>query len=450
MTKMSDETPNVVVTGFGVISPLGNSADSVWQALQAGRSGITALGSPYEYLPTKVAGQAREFTGDIANFGELEKTLQRTVKKGLKLMCRDIQMGVAAAQLAINHARLSTAPTDPDVRRDRIGVLFGCDHILSIPDEFVDGVKACLDADGNFDFNLWPEKGLPKVDPLWLLKYLPNMPACHVAIYHDLHGPNNSLTVREASSNMAISEALCTLARGSADVMIVGGTGSRIHTSRSVHLALQEQIAVGEVDAGNPSVSGRACRPFDSHRSGMVLAEGAGAMILETREHASRRGAPILGTIVAGASAAVADSRGVPNYRRAFEIVLKSLLRQSGLLPADIGHVNAHGLGTTSCDQQEAEAIAAVLGREIPVVAAKSYIGNLGAGGGMVEAIASLLAMQHGTLFQTLNCEQPDPSCPINVVTTTGVGPGRCFVSLSITPQGQASAVLVGDASFAA
>jgi 3-oxoacyl-[acyl-carrier-protein] synthase II len=421
----------------------------MWEAFEAGTSGITALGSPYEYLPTKVAGQARGFTGDIANFGEMDKGLQRTVKKGLKLMCRDIQMGVAAAQLAINHASLSTSAADPTVPRDRIGVLFGCDHILSIPDEFVDGIRACLDENGQFQFSLWPEKGLPKVDPLWLLKYLPNMPACHVAIYHDLHGPNNSLTVREASSNMAIAEALCTLSRGSADVMIVGGTGSRIHTSRSVHLALQEQIAVGQVSEADPSLAGSACRPFDRRRSGMVLAEGAGAVILETRAHATARGARVLGTVLAGASAAVADSQGVPNYRRAFEIVLKSLLQQTHLSPEQIGHVNAHGLGSTTCDLQEAEAIEAVLGSEVPVVAAKSFIGNLGAGGGMVEAIGSLLSIQHGRLFPTLNCEELDPACRINVVTARDVPPGRCFVNLSITPQGQASAVLIGDASFA-
>ena len=445
---MSGAAPSVVITGYGLVSPLGNSPDSYWSALREGRGGITALGPPYEFLPTKVAGQAHEFTGDIANFGEMEKTFQRTVKKGLKLMCRDIQMGVAAGQLAINHAKLSTGASDPQVRRDRIGVLYGCDHILSIPEEFVDGIKACLDSEGKFDFSLWPEKGLPKVDPLWLLKYLPNMPACHMAIYHDLHGPNNSLTVREASSNMALAEALCTLARGSADVIIVGGTGSRIHTSRSVHLALQEQIAVGERDDQDPKVAASACRPFDTHRSGMVLGEGAGAIVLETRAHAQARGANILGTMVAGASAAVADSRGVPNYRRAFEIVMQSLLRQTGFQPTDIGHVNAHGLGTTTCDLQEAEAIEAVLGSKVPVVAAKSYIGNLGAGGGMVEAIGSLLAMQHGELFRTINCEHPDPACRINVVTQPGVSPGRCFINLNITPQGQASAVLIGGADF--
>lgn len=447
---MSERFSPVVITGFGVISPVGNTVERFWDGFRSQRSGVTPLGSPYEHLPTKVAGQALEFTGDIANFGEMEKGLQRSVKKGLKLMCRDIQMGVAAAQLAITHAQLQTG-AESTLDRRRVGVLFGCDHILSIPDEFVDGIKACLNADGEFDFNLWPEKGLPKVDPLWLLKYLPNMPACHLAIYHDLHGPNNSLTVREASSNMALAEALCTISRGSADVMIVGGTGSRIHSSRSVHLALQEQIAVGDPDDQDSAWAGRACRPFDRDRSGMVLAEGAGAMILETLEHAQQRGATPLGTILAGASAAVADSKGVPDYKRAFEIVITSLLRQSGLKPADIGHVNAHGLGTTTCDRQEAEAIASVLGSQMPVVAAKSYLGNLGAGGGMVEAVASLLAMQHGELFPTLNCEAKDQACPINVVTPSNPAePGRCFINLSVTPQGQASAALIGDTSFAA
>jgi len=443
---MSDAAPTVVITGYGIISPLSNSPDRFWEALQQGRSGIQPLGSPYQHLPTRVAGQAHEFTGDIANFGEMDKLLQRSIKKGLKLMCRDIQMGVAAAQLAVNHAALDTSPNNPGINRQRIGVLFGCDHILSIPDEFLDGVKACLDEQGRFDFNLWPSKGMPKVDPLWLLKYLPNMPACHFAIYHDLQGPNNSVTVREASSNMALTEALFTLQRGGADVMIAGGTGSRIHTSRSVHLALQEQIAPATEAADDPAAAATACRPFDRRRTGMVLAEGAGAMVLETAAHARQRGAPVLGTVLAGASAAVADPAGVPNYRQAFQIVLTSLLKQTGLAPNQIGHVHAHGLGTTACDQQEAEAIQAVLGDQVPVTAAKSYMGNLGAGGGMVEAIASVMALQHGTLFPTLNCEQQDPACPIRVLTEPGTPAGDCFINLNVTPQGQASGVLISKA----
>lgn len=439
---MPADQPKIVITGAGVISPLGNSLDDFRASLEAGRSGITKLGSPYQHLPTQVAGEAREFTGDIEQFGELEKTLKRSIKKGLKLMCREIQMGVAAAQLATHHSGLiGSDEASNTVDRQRVGVLFGCDHILSIPEEFTAGVKKCLNDDGVFQFDLWAEQGLPKVDPLWLLKYLPNMPACHFAIYHDLRGPNNSLTVREASSNMAMAEAQCTLARGSADALVVGGTGCRIHTSRSVHIALQEQIAEGEGDPAS------ACRPFDQQRSGMVLGEGAGAIIMETEAHAQARGATPMATVIAGASSTVANAHGVADFRQAFENVIQSVLKQSEMSAKDIGHVNAHGLATTTCDQQEAEAIANTLGSEIPVFAPKSYMGNLGAGSGMVEAIASILAMQSGELYASLNCEQKDPACPVNVIHSRGTPAGDSFISLNVTPQGQASAILIAKSA---
>ena len=438
---MSDSQPKIVITGLGVISPLGNTLDEFRASLEQTRSGITELGTPFEHLPTSVAGRASGFTGDIEQFGEMEKTLKRSIKKGLKLMCREIQMGVAAAQLATNDAGLlPEGEAASAVNRERIGVLFGCDYILSIPEEFTSGVRSCLNEEGNFQFDRWAEQGLPKVDPLWLLKSLPNMPACHFAIYHDLRGPNNSLTVREASSNLAITEALNTLQRGSADAIVVGGTGCRIHTSRSVHISLQEQISAGQGPAAE------ACRPFDAHRDGMVLGEGAGALIMETESNAAARGAKPLATVLAGASSTVADTRGVANYRQAFENVIRRVLDESGMQASDIGHVNAHGLATGTCDQQEAEAIQAVLSDQIPVFAPKSYMGNLGAGSGMVESIASILCLQQGQLYPTLNCVNKDAACPINVITGTGTSAGDNFINLNVTPQGQASAVLIAKA----
>ncbi len=132
------------------------------------------------------------------------------------------------------------------------------------------------------------EKGLTKVDPLWLLKYLPNMPASHIAIYNDLRGPNNSITLREASPAAALSEAMSTIMRGHADVLIVGSTGSRIHPFRSMHASMQETLAPSAEDVTKTS------RPFDKDRQGAVLGEGAGAIVLETLEHAQARGAKIL------------------------------------------------------------------------------------------------------------------------------------------------------------
>lgn len=426
----------VVITGMGLISPLGNSREAVWESLATGRSGIGPLRClPSQSLPMHCAGEARGFTGDISDFGRLEKEQVRTIRKGLKVMCREIQMGVAAAQLALQDAGLK--PGGYDV--DRTGAVYGSDYIMTGPEEFVEGVRSCLTPDEQFDFARWATEGMSKVTPLWLLKYLPNMPASHVAIYNDLRGPNNSITLREASSNLAVAEAYSTILRGHADIMIAGATGTRLHPLRTVHVALQEECAVGE---GEPE---RMCRPFDLNRRGMVLGEGAGAIVVEELNAAQARGASIFAEIVGFGSSAAADPAGGGNIKRALENVARQALVKAQLTPDQLGHFHAHGLATRKGDEDEAAAIQAVFGarlQPLPVTAAKSYMGNLGAAGGLVELIASVLALYHGQLFPILNYETPDPRCPIHAVPSFGEDAGDSFLSVNVTPQGQASAVV--------
>lgn len=427
----------VVITGQGLVSPLGNSPDKLWNALVSGQSGVGPLTSiPGEALPTRYGAEAREFTGAIENFGPLEKTFARNIKKSLKMMCREIQMGVAVAQLAMSDAALKL----PEINLDRIGVLYGSDYMLTLPQEFAAGIRNCLDSEGRFSFSRWADAGLPAVEPLWLLKYLPNLPAAHIAIFNDLHGPNNSLTVREASSNQAIAEAYCTIERGHADVMIAGATGTRVHPGRTLHVVLQEQIAE---DADDPATMSR---PFDKHRTGQVIGEGSAAVILEELSHAQKRGARILGEIVGFGSSSVSNVRGVADLYQTARNALTQALQTSNLAPSEVGHLHAHGLATRRSDREEARAIHDVLGGRpspLPVVAAKSYFGNLGAAGGLVELVASVQALNHGHLFRTLNYETPDPDCPLHVVTRNDEAAGENFINLNLTPQGQASAIVV-------
>jgi 3-oxoacyl-[acyl-carrier-protein] synthase II len=427
----------VVITGMGLVSPLGNSADKLWSALEQGTSGIGPLASlAIEAFPMQYGAEAREFTGSIEDFGPLDKTMARTIRKSLKMMCREIQMGVAVAQLAMADAGLKLA----EMNLDRIGVLYGSDYMLTLPQEFTVGIRNCLDGEGRFRFSRWAEAGLPAVEPLWLLKYLPNLPAAHIAIFNDLRGPNNSLTVREASANLAIAEAYCTIARGHADVMIAGATGTRVHPGRTLHVVMQEEIAA---DGEDPTTMSR---PFDRDRTGQVIGEGAGAIILEELASAQKRGAQILGEVIGFGSTSVANPRGAGQLRQAVRNVLTAALRSSGLAPDGLGHLNAHGLSTRHSDREEAMGIHDLFGgRPTPlsVVACKSYFGNLGAGGGVVELIASVLAIREGRLFRTLNYETPDPDCPVHVVTRADVPAGDTFLNLNLTPQGQASAVVV-------
>ena len=443
---MSNSDRRVAITGMGLVSPLGNSCTDLWDALANGRSGVDLIERlPTEHLPSDIGGEAREFTGQIDDFGELDKKVKRAIKKGLKLMCREIQMGVAASQRALAHAGLGPGTYDPD----RIGTMFGSDYIITEPFEYARGVKNCLESNGQFNFGSWAEHGLTEVEPLWLLKYLPNMPASHVAIYNDLRGPSNSITVREASAYLAIAEATKTIQRGSADIMVAGATGSRIQLLRTIHLSLQEQLADRHASPANGDAS-RACRPFDSARTGMVLGEGAGIVILEEMSVAKNRGATLYGEVVGHGSSAVANAQGVADYRAAFENVILSGLESAGLDANEIGHVHAHGVGSLKCDALESAAINGVFGVSTPVTAAKSYMGNLGAGSGVVELIASVMAMQNGQLFPSINCDQYDPRCqPMNLVTGdspasgNSVAAGNSVLSLNITPQGQASSIVV-------
>jgi 3-oxoacyl-[acyl-carrier-protein] synthase II len=431
----------VVITGLGAISPFGNSCDDLWSGLSQSQSAIGYLKSfPADYLPSKVAGEATKFTGDISEYGPLEQQMKRAIKKGQKVMCREIEMGVAAAQLAITDARYTAG----QLNHERIGVIYGSDYILTVPDEFTEGIKKCMDEQGEFSFRNWAERGMPELAPLWLLKYLPNMPASHIAIYNDFRGPNNSITLREASSNLAVGEAYCTIARGSADMIIAGATGTRVHALRSLHVMLQEKLAAGDGDPAG------ACRPFDRKRTGMVIGEGAGAIVLEELESARKRGARILGEVLSYGSSTVMTPSGAARYRQAIKNTLTASLRSANLQPKDVGHIHAHGLGGVTCDPQEALAIHDVFADQqpqVPVTAAKSMMGNLGAGSGLVELIASVKALQAGHLFPILNCDQLDADCPIHAVTTADVSAGNSFINVNVTPHGQASAVVVSKFS---
>lgn len=425
----------VVITGMGLVSPFGNSVESLQAALKEGRSGVAPLCNlPTANLPIKFGAEARDFTGHIDNFGPLDPNVKKSIRKGLKVMCREIQMGVASAQMALHEAGLN--PGSYDV--DRIGAVFGCDYIMTLPEEFTAGVKACTDDDG-FHFGRWAEFGLKKVDPLWLLKYLPNMPACHVAIYNDLRGPNNSITQREASANLAVAEAYTTVVRGAADIMLAGATGTRVHALRTLHIVLQEELAL---DGDDPT---KLCRPFDLNRTGLVLGEGAGAVVLEDLDSANRRGAKIVAEVIGYGSSTVLDRHGIADCGQAIENSIRVALQTAGLAPNAIGHVHAHGLGTRKCDAEEAQAIQRVFGTDKsspPIVAAKSYFGNLGAASGIVELIASILAQRDGNLFPILNYETPDPECPIHAARAD-MPAGDTFVNVNVSPVGQASAVVI-------
>jgi 3-oxoacyl-[acyl-carrier-protein] synthase II len=384
----------VTITGIGVVSPIGIGCEAYWSSLEGQRSGIDWL-TRFDPGPSGV-----RIAGQVSNFEPTEWVRPR---KSLKVMSRDIQLAYAAAEMARTDARLESA----QIPAERVGVVFGAGMIQCLPDELATAFRSCA-ANGSLDFTQWGSKAFPEMFPLWLLKYLPNMPACHVAIAIDARGPNNTVTLGEASSLLAVCEAVRLIERGHADVIYCGGASSQINPVAWVRRDRSELCR----HCDDPR---QACRPFDGHRTGMVHGEGAAVFVMESREHARARGVRPLATILGygcGFSSPAADRRDeCPGW----DVAMKSALATSGISADEIGHVNAEGLSTRHEDRIEAQAIRRHLG-DVPVTAPKCYFGNLGAGTGAVELVASVLSLSRGLIPATLNYRFVDPECPVKVV----------------------------------
>ncbi len=348
-----------------------------WESSRRSVSGARRCGSAIESRRSGVrtipelasAGWLAPFGGNVADFDPKELIQPR---KSIKVMSRDIQLASAAAELAWQDACLSQATLDPD----RFGVVGGagvmyCDlEELRVP--FVEWIKQ-----DDFDIHRWSREAMGELYPLWMLKYLPNMPACHIGIRYDARGPNNTIAEGDVSSLLALSEAADVIRRGHADVMIVGGTGSRINVSelmwhRGARLACNGKLPTG---GSLPTVRcgakwagfwRRVCANRDRKLASM-------------RSGAERGSWPAWRARPRGMNQPPMEkSRRAMRFARA----IRAALAAADTKPSDIGHVNAHGNSTREDDPIEARAIRQTLG-DVPVTAPKSYFGNLGQGSGI-------------------------------------------------------------------
>ncbi len=413
----------VVITGVGVVSPIGIGREAFWQSLCEGRSGVGPLAVfDGTSMPVSFGAELKEF--DARQYVR--------PRKALKVMCREIQTAFSAAMLAIEDAQFDPTNTPPD----RIGAVFGSQMLYGDPRELVDLFQHCL-KDGQFHFGMFGEQFPSHLYPLNMLKHLPNMAACHVAIALDARGPNNTIVLGEVSSLLAMMEACRVLERGISDVMVVGAAGSRI--------CLTAWMYRGDLNLSHRSDNpAAASRPFDVDRDGMVNGEGAAALILETRQHAEARGANILAEVCGGGVSMDTGQEGTNSRAAAISRSIQAALDATGIRPDQLSHVNAHGLSTPIDDVQEAMAIQRLLGT-VPVTAPKSYFGNLGPAGGLVELVASLLGLAHDQVPTTLNYETPDPRCPVDVVHEQPRStPERYVLKLNHSGTGQTAALIVG------
>lgn len=430
---MASSTRRAVVTGLGIVSPIGLGGEAVWDSIANLRGGVRPVTAfDASGLPIRFAGVIPEF--DVNAFIDKQ---DKNGRKSTKLMARSIRLAVAAAYLAVKDAKLTPGSFDPP----RVGVEFGAGLIATELGELAKAASVSSNCQPNMvDLEKWGDHGIGQMPPLWMLKYLPNMLACHVSILHDAQGPNNTVIEDDVASLLAIGESYRIITRDHADAMIVGGADSKINPVSFVRQCLIQSLSRRNEDPA------RASRPFDRARDGMVLGEGGGVMILEEREHALRRGARVYAELVGFGSAFDRKRTGAGLAR-----AIRAALAEAGITPDDIDHVNAHGLSTRTEDVWEARGIAEALGGRrtesgapaVPVFAGKSYFGNMGAGGGVGELIVSLLGLGRGRTPTSINFDEPDPDCPLAVLTGAPRPVERpCILKLSFTPAGQCAALV--------
>ncbi len=433
---MTERMP--VITGLGAITPLGLSYKDLWSGLCQGRCGIGRITAfdPVGFT-CQIAGQAPEFN--------IRDHVPKAIRKTTKLMSRDIELAVLAANEAFKDAGLKTKAFDEQnitINPQRTAIILGaglisCD-LIEIAPAVAKGVT-----DGKFDIRQWGLHSIEQITPLWLLKYLPNMLACHVGIIHDIQGPSNTITCAEAAGQLAIGEAALIIARGDADVAIAGGGEAKVNPIVHLRQCLLKRATADYND--NPEI---ACRPFDSDAKGSVFGEAAACVILETPENAKSRGANVYAQIIGiGQSCSInAKYESLEPDGKGVQFAIEAALEQAKIKPCNLDLIIPHGTGVFDDDAAEARGIQTVLGScldRIPVFPTKSMVSNSGAAAGAVDVIAGCCAIKDGIIPAAKNCGNINKHCKLNIVKEQIKKKINYALCTSYTYGGQTAAVVL-------
>ncbi len=360
-------------------------------------------------------------------------------------MSRDIMLSIVAAKEALESSGLITKGIDPEninVNPERFGINLGAGMISCDLVELAPAVAASI-TDGNFDIRKWGKDGVGQVTPLWLLKYLPNMLACHLSIIHDIRGPSNTITCAEASAHIAITEAAQIIERRHCDIALAGGAEAKVNPVIMIRQCLLKRTNDNSND--DPAA---ACRPFDANANGCIFGEAGGIVTLESLDNARDRNANILAEFAgSGNSNSInpqyesieADGEGI-------RIAIETALANAKIKAEDLDLIIPHGTGIPNDDLAEASAIEAVLGPatdNVPVWPTKSMLSNTGAASGAIDVIAAVCAIKHGKIPPARNYENKKPGCNLNIPTKTIQKDIRNVLCTSYTFGGQTSAVVL-------
>ncbi|MBA7473619.1 3-oxoacyl-[acyl-carrier-protein] synthase 2 [subsurface metagenome] len=390
----------VVITGYGVISPIGIGADDFWNSLVSGKSGISRVSTfDTSQFSTQIGAEIKNF--------QPEKYID---KKKIRKMDRFSQLAFAAAKIAIEDAKLDMKKEDPF----RVGVIVGSG---------IGGLSTVA-----AEHKVLLEKGPRRVSPFMIPMLITNIAAGEIAIAHNIQGPNYSLSSACATSNHTIGDALRLIHYGDADVIIAGGSEAAV-----TPLGLAGFCSARALSTRNDDPE-HASRPFDKERDGFVMGEGAGIVILELLEHALSRGVTIRAELIGygATNDAYHITAPSPDGQSAAR-AMSNALADGGVKPKEVDYINAHGTSTPLNDKVETLAVKKVFGDyayKIPISSNKSMIGHLLGAAGVVELIATILSMEKEMLPPTINYEFPDPECDLDYVPNKA-RPKKINVALS-------------------
>jgi 3-oxoacyl-[acyl-carrier-protein] synthase II len=414
----------VAITGLGAISPLGLTVNDMWSGLCAGKVAIDTITAfdPIDFT-CKIAGQVPEYN--------IRQYMPKNLRKSVKLMSRDIELSVIAAQEALAHSGFVTKGIDPDkinINPERMAINIGAGLISCDLVELAPAVAASI-TDGKFDIHKWGKDGLELVTPLWLLKYLPNMLACHVGIIHDIQGPSNTITCAEAASHLAIAEASQVIARGNGDYALAGGAEAKVNP-----IVMIRQCLLGRATSQNNNDPKSACRPFD--------------VVLENLEKAEKRDAKIFAEVAGtGQSNSInQDYEHIEPDGYGLQIAIEKALADTKIKPEQLDLIIPHGTGIPVDDLAEAKAIENAIGEaitEIPVWPTKSMLSNTGAAGGAIDVIAAVCAMNEGKIPAAVNFDKRAKGCDLSITNRMVEKDIRYALCCSYTYGGQTAAVVL-------
>ncbi|HEY0007608.1 MAG TPA: beta-ketoacyl-[acyl-carrier-protein] synthase family protein [Tepidisphaeraceae bacterium] len=424
----------VVVTGIGIVSPIGIGVETYWTNLLAGQIGVGRIKSfDPSGFDCHLAAEAPAFK--IADY------VPKSYRKATKVMARDIELAVVAADEAFRDAKLQSKAyaATPDIDGTRFGCNIGAGLISADLNELAPAMH--VSREGNaLDLSKWGAEGMTQLTPLWLLKYLPNMLACHVTIIHGLMGPSNTITCADASSHLAIGEAFRTIQRGKADYAICGGAESRINPMGIIRQQLLNRLNKNFNDQPNEAV-----RPFDAEAAGTVIGEGGGLLILEEYENAKARGARIYAEVIGFAASQDAFSVTEPDPTgRSYAKAIENALRDARVSPAEVDLIVPHGLGIASHDAAELKGLKKAFGDDLAKIACsplKGQIGNLAAGAG-VDAATAVLAIERDYVPAAINTRSIIGGTQLNVAAQARAQSVKTAVSSTYSLGGQNAALV--------